>query len=46
MKYFAWAGGQIIGEYEAWRTNRPIWKTRCVYLGGRAAGDDQRDRRD
>jgi RHS repeat-associated protein len=34
-KYFAWAGGQIIAEYEAWGTNALIWKTSYVYLGGR-----------
>ena len=34
-KYFAWAGGQIIAEYEAWGANALIWKTSYVYLGGR-----------
>ncbi len=34
-KYFAWAGGKIIAEYEAWGTNGLIWKTSYVYLGGR-----------
>jgi RHS repeat-associated protein len=34
-KYFAWAGGQINSEYEAWGTNALIWKTSYVYLGGR-----------
>jgi len=33
-KYFAWAGGNIIAEYEAWGTNALIWKTSYVYLGG------------
>jgi RHS repeat-associated protein len=33
-KYFAWAGGKIIAEYEAWRTNALIWKTSYIYLGG------------
>jgi RHS repeat-associated protein len=34
-RYFAWAGGQIIAEYEAWGTDGLIWKTSYVYLGGR-----------
>ncbi|MGH9755555.1 MAG: RHS repeat-associated core domain-containing protein [Blastocatellia bacterium] len=34
-KFFAWAGGQIIAEYEAWGTNGLIWKTSYVYAGGR-----------
>ncbi len=34
-KYYAWDGGQIIAEYEAWGTNALIWKTSYVYLGGR-----------
>src|SRR5512145_3224017 len=34
-KFFAWAGGQIIAEYEAWGANALIWKTSYVYLGGR-----------
>jgi YD repeat-containing protein len=34
-KYHAWAGGQIIAEYEASGTNALIWKTSYVYLGGR-----------
>ncbi len=34
-KYYAWDGGQIIAEYEAWGTNGLIWKTSYVYLGGR-----------
>jgi RHS repeat-associated protein len=34
-KYFAWAGGQIVAEYEAWGANALIWKTSYVYLGGR-----------
>jgi RHS repeat-associated protein len=33
-KYFAWAGGKIIAEYEAWGTNALIWKTSYVFLGG------------
>ncbi len=33
-KYFAWAGGKIIAEYEAWGTNALIWKKSYVYLGG------------
>ncbi len=33
--YYAWDGGQIIAEYEAWGTNGLIWKTSYVYLGGR-----------
>src|SRR6266511_49177 len=34
-KYFAWAGGNIIAEYEAWGANALIWKKSYVYLGGR-----------
>jgi RHS repeat-associated protein len=34
-RYFAWNGGKIIAEYEAWGTNGLIWKTSYVYLGGR-----------
>jgi RHS repeat-associated protein len=34
-KYFAWAGGNITSEYEAWGTNALIWKKSYVYLGGR-----------
>src|SRR5262249_51872956 len=34
-KYHAWAGGQIIAEYEASGANTLIWKTSYVYLGGR-----------
>ena len=34
-KYFAWAGGQIIAEYEASGANALVWKTSYVYLGGR-----------
>jgi RHS repeat-associated protein len=34
-KYFAWAGGNIISEYEAWGTNALIWKKSYVYLGVR-----------
>jgi len=34
-KYFAWAGGNIIAEYEAWGTNALIWKKSYVYIGGR-----------
>jgi RHS repeat-associated protein len=34
-KYFAWAEGQIIAEYDAWGANALIWKTSYVYLGGR-----------
>jgi RHS repeat-associated protein len=33
-KYFAWAGGQIIAEYEAWGASALIWKTSYVYMGG------------
>jgi RHS repeat-associated protein len=33
-KYFAWAGGQTIAEYEALGTNALVWKTSYVYLGG------------
>ncbi len=33
-KYFAWDGGKIIAEYEAWGANGLIWKTSYVYLGG------------
>jgi Domain of unknown function (DUF4147) len=33
-KYYAWAGGMIIAEYEAWGTNALIWKKSYVYLGG------------
>jgi RHS repeat-associated protein len=33
-KFFAWDGGKIIAEYEAWGTNGLIWKTNYVYLGG------------
>jgi hypothetical protein len=33
--YFAWAGGQIIAEYEASGANALVWKTSYVYLGGR-----------
>jgi RHS repeat-associated protein len=31
-KYFAWAGGNIISEYEAWGTSALIWKKSYVYL--------------
>jgi RHS repeat-associated protein len=34
-RYFAWAGGQIIAEYEASGTNALIWRTSYVYLGGK-----------
>jgi len=34
-RYFAWAGGKIISEYEAWGTNALIWKKSYVYLVGR-----------
>jgi RHS repeat-associated protein len=34
-KFFAWAGGRIIAEYEASGANALIWKTSYVYLGGR-----------
>jgi RHS repeat-associated protein len=34
-KYYAWAGGKIIAEYEAWGMNALIWKTSYVYLGER-----------
>ncbi|HEY9431160.1 MAG TPA: hypothetical protein VI260_06675 [Blastocatellia bacterium] len=34
IKYFAWDGGKIVAEYEAWGTNALIWKTSYVYLGG------------
>src|SRR4030095_16341778 len=34
-RYFAWAGGQIRAEYEAFGTNGLIWKTSYVYLGER-----------
>jgi hypothetical protein len=34
IKYFAWDGGKIFAEYEAWGTNALIWKTSYVYLGG------------
>jgi RHS repeat-associated protein len=34
IKYFAWAGGQIIAEYEASGANALVWKTSYVYLGG------------
>jgi RHS repeat-associated protein len=34
-KYFAWVGGQIGSEFEAFGTNGLIWKTSYVYLGGR-----------
>src|SRR5262249_24939044 len=34
-KYFAWAGGNIIAEYEAWGANALIWKKSYVYIGGR-----------
>jgi RHS repeat-associated protein len=33
-KYFAWVGGKIIAEYEAWGANALIWKKSYVYLGG------------
>ncbi len=33
-KYFAWAGGKIIAEYEAWGANALVWKKSYVYLGG------------
>src|SRR5215813_11544472 len=35
VKYFAWDGGKIIAEYEAFGTNGLIWKTSYVYLGER-----------
>jgi RHS repeat-associated protein len=48
-KYFAWAGGNIISEYEAWGTNALIWKTSYVHLGGRllatTSGADGNERR-
>jgi RHS repeat-associated protein len=34
-KFFAWAGGQIIAEYEASGANALVWKTSYVYLGRR-----------
>ncbi|MCI0664555.1 MAG: RHS repeat protein, partial [Acidobacteria bacterium] len=34
-KYFAWAGGKIIAEYEASGANALQWKTSYVYLGGK-----------
>jgi RHS repeat-associated protein len=34
-RYFAWAGGKIIAEYEAWGANALIWKKSYVYIGGR-----------
>jgi RHS repeat-associated protein len=34
-KFFAWAGGQIIAEYEASGANALVWKTSYIYLGGR-----------
>jgi RHS repeat-associated protein len=34
-KYFAWAGGQIVAEYDASGANALIWKTSYVYMGGR-----------
>jgi len=34
-RYFAWAGGKTIAEYEAWGTNALVWKKSYVYLGGR-----------
>jgi RHS repeat-associated protein len=34
-RYFAWAGGNIISEYEAWGVNALAWKKSYVYLGGR-----------
>jgi RHS repeat-associated protein len=33
-KYFAWAMGQIVAEYEPWGTNALIWKMSYVYIGG------------
>jgi RHS repeat-associated protein len=33
-RYFAWNGGKIIAEYEAWGSNGLVWKTSYVYLGG------------
>ncbi len=33
-KYFAWAGGKIIAEYEAFGANALQWKMSYVYLGG------------
>ena len=33
-RYFAWAGGQIIAEYEASGANALVWKTSYVYLDG------------
>jgi hypothetical protein len=37
-KYFAWAGGKIIAEYEAWGANALIWKSyvyQCLRLPAR-----------
>jgi RHS repeat-associated protein len=34
-KYFAWARGNIVAEYEAWGANALIWKKSYVYLEGR-----------
>jgi RHS repeat-associated protein len=34
-RYFAWAGGQIVAEYDASGANALIWKTSYVYMGGR-----------
>ncbi|MBO0799547.1 MAG: RHS repeat-associated core domain-containing protein, partial [Blastocatellia bacterium] len=33
-KYYAWAGGQIIAEYEGTGTSGLVWKTSYVYFGG------------
>jgi RHS repeat-associated protein len=39
--YYAWAGGQIIAEYEASGTNALVWRMSYVYMGGKLLATDQ-----
>jgi RHS repeat-associated protein len=39
--YYAWAGRQIIAEYEASGTNALVWKMSYVYMNGRLLATEQ-----
>src|SRR5215475_4962701 len=39
--YYAWAGGQIVAQYEASGTNALMWKMSYVYIGGRLLATEQ-----
>jgi RHS repeat-associated protein len=41
--YYAWAGGQIVAEYEASGANALMWKMSYVYMGGKLLATEQAD---